>query len=465
MSSKLEKYLDNRSRVSNEEFEEGQPELSPVEQEQAAIVEEEQLEIPEAAESVDEGEIIDAADEAEMAEEEVADLPEAVAEVAEIESEVGDEVMSIEEFTQVLRHGLKTNTFSPQLAAVAQQRIERLSRMFGEEKPSVSLENYGGDSLKDYYTVSLETFSGFTKRLHDLMFNATKSLADKMNTKWNHDNFIKKAKELNLRADAVLAGQAKAEPFVAKGKSVAHDFQIGGSFSGDPVAAITSDLRFVSQVGGKLIKSIDVYLNKVMDIIEDAVKNGGVGKTGDIVAKVLELTRPADELPEAAFTGAMCGGFVLTKAENKAKEGDRRGAYKDITRAAIPGVSGVKFKGDAADVTVDKAMADKLAKAAKALIAIGLKVVEANGMKSLQTFYRRIETQQRAVKSANATSWSENKDLNTIASKLLDMGQQQFNVYFVVLQTVFDNAQEAISLAEKAVGKAAAAPAAPAAAE
>lgn len=465
MSSKLAKYLDQQSRVSNEEFEEGQAELSPVEQEQATIVEEEQLDIPAPAEDVTEEQIIEATDDAEMAADEEEELPEAVEEVAEVEADVGDEVTSIEEFCQVLRHGLKTKTFSPQLAAVAQQRIERLSGLFDEEKPAVSLENYGGDSLEDYYKVSLETFSGFTKRLHDVLFNATKSLADKLNTKWGHESFIKKAKELNMRADAVLSGSAKAEPFVAKGKSVAHDFQIGGQFGGDPLASITHDLRFLSSVGGKLVRNIDVYLGKVMDVVEDAVKNGGVGKTGDIVAKVLDLKRPVDELPEEAFTGAMAGGLVLTKVENKAKEGDRRAAYKDITRGAIPGISGVKFKGEAADVTVDKAAADKLAKAAKTLVAMSMKVLEANGMKSLQTFYRRIETQQRAVKSANATSWSENKDLNTIAGKLLEMGWQQFNVYYTLLHTALDNAQEAISLAEKAVGKAEAPAAAPAAAE
>lgn len=451
--SKLQKYIE---RVSNEDAEVEVPELvelPPEETEQLAIVEEEGLVVPEPVADVTPELIDDAEEEVLEAEAEVAPMPEAILETSEIEADVGDEIASIEEYTAILRHGLRTNTFSPQYAAKAQGEIKRLSDVFGDEKTAVSLEDYSGDNLKEYYTASLETFSGFIKRLSDVLTNATKNLADKINTKWGHENFIKKAQALNLRADAVLAGTAKGEPAVVKGKVVGRQFQIGGEFNGNPLESMNRDMRFLSSEGSKLVRSIDTYLGKTMDVIESAVKDGGVGKTGDIVAKVLDLKRPVDELSEVAFTGAMAGGLVFVRSENKAKEGDRRAAYKDITRGAIPSTSKVGFKGEAADVTVDKPTADKLAKSAKAYVALTLKVVEANGLKSLQTFYRRIETQQRAVKSANATSWSENKDLNTLASKLLDMGWQQFAVYYTLLNTAFDNAENAIALAEKAVTK------------
>lgn len=460
--SKLSKYIE---RVSNEDAEQAFAELPPEEQEQAAIIQEEELDIPEPVAEVTPEQIDDAEEEVLQAEEEVAPMPEAIEESAEVEADVTEEIASIEEYTAILKHGIRTNTFSPQFAAKAQGEIKRLSDTFGDDKVAVSLEDFGGDNLKEYYVASLETFSGFAKRLSDVLFNATKNLADKLNTKWGHDNYVKKAQALNLRADAVLSGSAKGEGATVKGKVVARQFQIGGEFNGNPLESINRDMRFLSSEGTKLIRNIDVYLGKTMDVIESAVKDGGVGKTGDIVAKVLDLKRPSDELSEQAYKGAMAGGLIFVKAQDKAKEGDRRAAYKDITRGAIPGTGSVGFKGDVADVTVDKATADKLAKSAKAYVALALKVVEANGLKSLQTFYRRIETQQRAVKSANATSWSENKDLNTLASKLLDMGQQQFAVYYTLLNTAFSNAEHAIALAEKAVTKGESKAAEPAAAE
>lgn len=459
--SKLQKYIE---RVSNEDAEQAMLELPPEEAEQAAIIQEEELDIPEPVAEVTPELIEDAEEEVLQAEEEVAPMPEAIEESVEVEADVNEEIASIEEYTSILRHGIRTKTFSPQFAAKTQGEIKRLTETFGDEKVAVSLENYSGENLEAYYVASLETFSGFAKRLSDVLFNATKNLADKLNTKWGHDNYVKKAQALNLRADAVTGGSAKAEPAVVKGKVAARQFQIGGQFSGNPLESINRDMRFLSSEGTKLIRSIDTYLGKTMDVIESAVKDGGVGKTGDILAKVLDFKRPVDELSEVAFTGAMSGGLIFVKGENKAKEGDRRAAYKDITRSAIPTISSVAFKGEAADVTIDKASADKLAKAAKAYVALALKVVEANGLKSLQTFYRRIETQQRAVRSANSTSWGENKDLNILASKLLDMGQQQFHVYYTLLNAAFANAEHAIAMAEKAVGKGEA-KAAPAAAE
>ena len=99
----------------------------------------------------------------------------------------------------------------------------KLSAVFGEES-KVSLEDFSGDSLEKYYEVSLETFNGFLKRLSDLLFNASKGLADKLNKKMTVENYGAKALALIKRADAVLASAGKEGGYVVKGKSVAKDF-------------------------------------------------------------------------------------------------------------------------------------------------------------------------------------------------------------------------------------------------
>lgn len=457
--SKLEHYL---QRVSQEDAGQEQEEplveaeaLEPAEVEANAIIEEQEVEVPEPVAEVTEAEVEAAQEEATEADEELAEVAGEAEELADTESTVQDEIVAIEEFTQVLAHGLKTKTFSPQFAAVAQMRLERLAGAFGDEKAGVSLENYNSGDLEQFYTDSMESFNGFLKRLVDVLDNGVSSLTEKLNKKMTVSNYDKKAQALFLRADAVLSGSAKEEPVVVKGKGVAADFHFGGEFDGNVLASMTRDLRFLSGPGAALIKNCDTFMSGLMNIIDTAVKDGGVGKTGDLVAKALELKRPVDQLPEDAFDAAMAGGLKFKRIATKAKgEDDRRGNYKDIGRAAIPGIDGTKFKGEAADVTIDKATADKLAKAAKAQLAMALKVVEKNGFKSLETFYRRIDVTKRAASGANATSWGENKDLNILASKLIDMGFQQFTVYYTILDTAFDNARNAIELAEKAVTKA-----------
>lgn len=456
--SKLEHYL---QRVSQEDAGQEQEEplveaeaLEPAEVEANAIIEEQEVEVPEPVAEVTDAEVEVAQEEATEADEELAEVAGEAEELADTEGTVQDEIVAIEEFTQVLAHGLKTKTFSPQFAAVAQMRLERLASAFGDEKAGVSLENYNSGDLEQFYIDSMESFNGFLKRLVDVLDNGVRSLAEKLSKKMTVSNYNKKAQALFLRADAVLSGSAKEEPVVVKGKGVAADFHFGGEFDGNVLASMTRDLRFLSGPGAALIKNCDTFMSKLMDIIDTAVKDGGVGKTGDLVAKALELKRPVDQLPEDAFDAAMAGGLKFKRVATKAKgDDDRRGNYKDIGRAAIPGIDGTLFKGEAADVTIDKATADKLAKAAKAQLAMALKVVEKNGFKSLETFYRRIDVTKRAASGANATSWGENKDLNILASKLIDMGHQQFHVYYVMLDTAFDNAQNAIELAEKAVKK------------
>lgn len=456
--SKLAQYI---SRVSKEDAELEQEQLPATEVEQNEIIAEQELEVPEVQEPVSEEEMEAAEEAAEEADAELVEVAEAVQEGAEIETQVQEEVSSIEEFTQILSHGIKTGTYSPQFAAVCQGKLARLSDTFGEDN-KVSLEDFSGENLSEYYKVSLETFSGFLKRLSDVVDNAANKLADKLNTTMAKEGYEKKGRALLLRADAILAGTAKEGGFTAKGKSVAGDFHIGGAFDGDVVAALNKDMRFLSGAGAQLVKNCDVYVNGVMNIIERAVKDGGVGKTGSIVAEAIKLKKPVDELPEEAFSGAMCGGLKFVRVASKAKgEDDVRGGLKDVGRIAIPGIGGDRFKGEADDVVIDKATADKLAKAVKVYVALASKIVEKSGMKALETFYRRIDVTNRAIKGANVTSWTENKDLNILAEKLLEMGHQQFTVYYTLLDTAFDNAAEALALAEKAVVKAAA----PAAAE
>lgn len=451
--SKLALYLE---RVSQEDAELEQEEVVEQTPEEIAVQEvivENELEVPEVSEEpITEEEMDEVEDAAEVATDEISDVADEVEETTEMAEQVHEEVASIEEHIQVLSHGLKTKTYSPQFVALAQSKLDKLAGVFGETS-TVSIENYDGENLEAYYQVSVEAFEGFLKRLSDVLHNGGVRMADKINKAMAVEGYAKVAKKQIARADAILKAEAKDEPATIKGKQAAKQFHIGGEFDGNIVAALASDMKFINSQGMKLIKANNQYMSGLMDIIDRAVKDGGVGKTGDILAEALKLSRPVDVLSEEAFKGALAGGLHFVKGKTKAKdEDDKRAGYKDIGRAAIPGVGKVGFKGEAEEVTIDKASADKIATTAKATVALALKVVEGEALKSLETFYRRLDVSSRP-KGANATSWGENKDLNILARQLIDMGHAQFHVYYEVLDNLMKNVDNALSQAEKAVVK------------
>ena len=101
--SKLAQYI---SRVSKEDAELEQEQLPATEVEQNEIIAEQELEVPEVQEPVSEEEMEAAEEAAEEADAELVEVAEAVQEGAEIETQVQEEVSSIEEFTQILSHGV-----------------------------------------------------------------------------------------------------------------------------------------------------------------------------------------------------------------------------------------------------------------------------------------------------------------------------------------------------------------------
>jgi hypothetical protein len=450
--SKLQSYL---LRVSNEDAEAEQAALEPEIVEQAEIEQEQELEVPEPDAEITPEIVEDAEFESEQATEELEELPAAIEEGTEVEDMVSDEITSIEEFVQVMRHGVRTKAFSPQTAALAQQRLTRLAGLFGDEGTGkASLENFNGDSLGEFYNVSIEAFEGFAKRLSDTLSGAAYKLAEKLKLKWNVETYAKYAAEMNAKADAILAAEGKPEPVTLKGKHVAWDFQIGKEFDGNILGQLTKDMRFMSGEGSALIKGTDAYLKGIIAILEEGVKEGGKGKTGDITAKVLQLKRPVDILSAGAFNGAMCGGLKFAKIESKGKEGDNRSNYKDIVRSALPRVDGDGWKGEAADIQLDKAGADKIAKLCKTYTALALKIANGSALKSVEEYYQNIGNVQKRVRGgANSTSWGENKDLNIVAAGLMNLGEQQFTLLFTLCHTMFDTIGSALHTAEKACVK------------
>jgi hypothetical protein len=449
--SKLKQYLS--TRVSKEDFDENGEALEPALVEQNEILDEQEVEVPEVdsevtPEIIDEAEVV-----ADDAQAEIEDLPADVEEVTELEGEVGEEIASIEEFCGILAHGRRTKTYSPQFAAAVQGKLNRLNEMFEvEDKKRVSLENYGGEDLSEFYRVSQEAFEGFAKRLSDTLHNAATALAGKLKAKWGVGVYEKVDAKLQARADAILSGTGKAEPAVIKGKTAAVHFHIGGEFNGDILGNLTKDMRFASGRGQQLVKGTAAYLQNVIKILDKGVVEGGKGKTGEILAEVLKLKRPVDILAEEDFKGAMSGGMKFVKVAEKGKEGDTRGAYKDIARSSIPTIDGDRFKGEAADVTIDKATADKIAKTAKAFSALTLKIAQGSALNSIEETYTQIGNVSKRVKTAaNATSWTENKDLNIVAAGLAGMTERQFMLLWTLIHTCFDTIEFALYFAEKAV--------------
>lgn len=435
--------------LSNEEFnEEYAEDAEPAAPE---VVEEMELDVPAPVEEVSEEEMEEAedaiAEDAEItenAEEEAADI-----EGARDDAEV--EVESLEHFTTILRHGLKTKSYSPQFAATAQMKVDELNQVFGIKNSKVSLESFGRDDLEEYYKVSLEALEGLGKRLADLIKNLNDKLIAKVNNKMVIDSKVKAAKAIHTMADEAIASEAKlASPVTVQIKSVEKRLATGEEFGGDIIAALAADQKNVSAIVGSGMSAVTKYVDSVLNIIEDAGTKGGVGKTGDIVAKALALPLPADKFPQTAFSQGLIGGVRLERDSKQGKEGDTRSQIKALAQNAIPVIKGAKFRlSKKTEIQLDQKQVDRLLKTAKVYASMAEKLATEQGPKALEVFKKRLDVLGRHM-SGNSTSWKEGGDLGVLVYQVHPLAYRQFDLYFELASHCIDVGQTLVKLAKMA---------------
>ena len=459
----LERYI---KRVSNEDAEPEVVEPTPEEVVVNEVVEEAELEVPAVAEDITEDQVEEAVSEADEAKEELDIIAEETSETAGAQAEVEEELASIEEFAAVLSHGIKTKTYSPQFAAVCQAKLAKLHDVFGEPC-KISLEDFGGESLDQYYTASLESFMGFFKRVADINERINDFLPNLIRTGKMVKGYTSRAQAVHAIVDGLsgkfneLAGDVKYSGTVQKTLTGG-----GDNFMG----ALNNDLKLTSAAVTKGLVANEKLLGSVLSVLNKAITEGGKGKTGAIVAEAGKIQPATAAYPEAAFSTGFLGGKKLAKSELTAGEGaDIRTALKVLAGGAIPSV--VKGSSDKMDVSLSKADIGNVIKLAKVFAELGLKAAQTTGEKALEQQKNLRATKDRVygkplvigtrfAGGANATTWSEGKDLDALASAFPKILNAHVEVYRFLTDHAISVAENLAALAERAIKKAA-----PAAAE
>lgn len=463
----LQQYLE--SQVSKEDFEgidETAAPVEPTDEELVAepvaedVVEEAELEIPAVPDEEIEAEEVEEADEEiEDAVEEDAELDEDIEEAEAVQDDVQEEVESIEHFIVTLEHGIKRKSFSPQFAAIVSSKLTSLEKTFGDKAAAVpSLESYGNDSLEGYYEASLESFRGFVKRLVDVGERVTDWLADLASNGQLVNGYKKRAAALNKQIDAQL--QAISGGSVVVSESPVKVPKALAGADGDLLGAINADLRLTTAVATKGLKANQQLLTSGLNVLNEAVAEGGKGKTGAIVAKAAQLAPAVAAYPEEAFSKGFLGGKVLTKKEGAGGE-DTRSKLKALQGGGIPEVKGQKAQRPA-EATLSKQQVAQVLKLAKVFVGVAEKATDNNGAQALQSFHNTRRSVDRAYggvghmggnMGANPTTWSEGKDLDALAVALPKLVHRHIQVYRFTADHALNMAKALVELADKATNK------------
>lgn len=467
---------------------------------QESFTEEEEIEAPEVVDEldlqvpppqdVDETTVIAAAEDGAEADEVIAEEGEEIDMAAGATEQAQEEIPSVEHYISVLQHGLRTRQFSPQFAVTAQHKLHILRDRFGDDRtPVPSLESYNGrDDLEKYYQASLESFSGFKRRLQGAIGKAMNYIPDLLSNGKLVTGFKKKAGAVNTKLDALI-GQAAEASFEGKvdveglGKSLS-------GLDGDVIAGLNADLKLLSAVVGRGLKANETFINGSVKILAEA-SQAGPDKASGILAKAAGLKPATDSYPPEAFEKGFLGGGKLVKtgaapaggeseeepevsetAPGETTEGSSEGGeggeaapaaapinptlaakLKELAKTAIPGVT--TAKGEApASVSLDKKELERLLKLGKVYASLAEKSADNTGANTLQGMKRVADIRGQANASKSAGDWNVGKDVDALASALPRYMSNHTAVYRYAVNHALDMAEAITVIASKALKKA-----------
>lgn len=392
----------------------------------------------EAAESdSDEGDGVDVdipdvdteADEEDAAEaEEAAD--EAVAEDEELEEEIVDTSKSIDEldadkasveaFMGALQLGCQRKSYNVQTIALAQNELQRLARKWGEHAPLIpALEDYGTKNMDSYYTNSLESFSGFLKKIVHVRDKFLDNFAAKMNEKMHLKAVETQIAAINTACDAQIN---RVKDLNLEGKvSITVPAAIRGE--GGIVKAVTSELKFLGEVAGVFTHDRK-FLESMGKLLQAAIKEGDAVKSTGTVQKALKLPLPVKSYPATVFSESTLGGFHLERSDKKAN-GSMVEDMRSLGDRAIP-TSAIGRDGGsgAAKEEVSKADLVKMLRLAKVLIGLSRGTASSAGKGILEALAvgnaSKTDRNQSEAKSGEGTTRKDNdKAMNNMVDTFL----------------------------------------------
>lgn len=451
--SKLAMYLERVSQEDAELETEVEVEQSPEEIAVQEVIVENELEVPEVPEEPVTEEEVEAAElEAEEAVEEDNEIAEEIEEVEGAGEEVTELQESMEHFVQVLQHGLKTKTYSPQFAATVAHQLDKVKKVLGDDIGTPALENYGGENLEEFYQVSLESFNGFLKRVSDLAARIGTAIPDLIISSRMYKGYVARAKAINTKADAMSNALNTVESDATyEGKAP----KVLSGFDGNLVTAVSTELKLLAAATGKGLDASAKLVDDALGILDKAIAEGGVGKTGAIVSEAAKLKPVHDAFPTDLFENGLLGGVKLVKASADG-EGVRDSIEK-LGKAGIPAID--RNKVTATELKLTKAELVKLVSMAKVLAQLGTKAAENSGVEAFERRRKAIGSvtrgrQPTAQGGSNATSWSEGKDLDVLVTSIPRLFSSHVKLYRGLTDHTLKIGEALVELVEKAAKKA-----------
>ncbi|MNW98958.1 hypothetical protein D3C86_284270 [compost metagenome] len=365
-------------------------------------------------------------DDAEEAEEEAAEavaedeaLDDEIIDTSKSVDELDEDAVAVEEFIGVLQHGIRTKRFNAQTVALAQSKLQKLAVKWDSEAPCIpSMEDYTEKNLDAYYTNSLESFSGFLKKIKHVrdqfMDNFAKKMNEKMHLKAVETQLaaINKALDVQIMRvkDLKLESAVKVKvPAALRGE-------------GGPIKAVTAELQWLGDVAG-IFAHDRKFLEAIASLIAQAAKEGDALKATGIINKALKVPLPCKSYPASVYEGSKLSNFTFDRVEKKAT-GSMVQDMANLSERAIPtGYQNDSSVGNGpVDAELKKTDLVKMLQLAKVLIGLSRGTAAAAGKSIIDS----IDTHNRARSTSNQVDKTGDKGSVAEADKALNHLATQF---------------------------------------
>ncbi len=252
--------------------------------------------------------------------------------------EIDTQVASLENYIDVLEHGIEATQYSPQFAAMVQSSMEEHAELFGEGGPAVSLESYGHDNLGEYYQAALEGFKEQLIKYEQLRERILKGVYNKVANTAVIAKRNSIAKSLQQKADAglnQLASVSNSGKVEISLKGLKGRIAVNGAVPTNIAAAIKKDQAAMNELLKNYAPSALAYMKEAKGAAKDAIdklksKDKESGKNGLEVFAQREL--PETKLSAGILDGSALIGNTQLKFEKVEKGGDAASRLKAISK-------------------------------------------------------------------------------------------------------------------------------------
>uniref|UniRef100_A0AB39CD47 Virion structural protein n=1 Tax=Pseudomonas phage RVTF4 TaxID=3236931 RepID=A0AB39CD47_9VIRU len=372
------------------------------------------------ADEEDAAEAEEAADEA-VAEDEA--LEEEIVDTSKSIDELDADKASVENYIGALTLGCQRKSYNVQTVGLAQAELQRLAKKWGQHAPLIpALEDYTARNLDAYYTNSLESFSGFLKKIVHVRDKFLDNFAQKMNDKIHLKAVETQIAAINTACDVQIN---RMKDLQLEGK-VSITVPAPLRSSSGLIKGVTDELKFLGEMAG-VFEHDRKFLDGMSKLLGAAIKEGDATKSTATIQKALKLALPVKSYPATVFTDGPLGGLHLERSEKKAT-GSMVEDMKSLGERAIPTASFDRTGGSsegAAKAEVSKADLIKMLKLAKVLIGLSRGTAGAAG----KALVEHIDGANRAKSERNqsedkggekADRKDNDKAMNNMVSSFLD---------------------------------------------